>query len=149
VSLIAVTEAEKNDFLKVAERHFRELNPSFTPATDWETHYFATILSSPMYSLRWIAVDGRCAGFVLFGVEKHRFLPRQTGAIYELYIFPQLRRQGIARACALKVIEELRKSSPSKIQLEVTEGNIRASKFWQSLGFRKVTERFVFEGGVE
>ena len=84
----------------------------------------------------------RHVGFVLFGVEEHRFLPRQTGAIYEVYVIPEERRKGIARACAKQVIAELWKASPSKIQLEVVQGNAAAAELWRSLGFQKVTERF-------
>jgi ribosomal protein S18 acetylase RimI-like enzyme len=35
--------------------------------------------------------------------------------------------------------------SPSKIQLEVTEGNEPAVAFWRSLGFERVTQRFVLQ----
>jgi ribosomal protein S18 acetylase RimI-like enzyme len=127
--------------------HFRELNPMFTPADDWKNTYFESILGNPKYSLRWIVSDGQRAGFVLFGLEDHRFLPRQTGVICELYIIPERRREGLARACAEQIIDELWKLSPSKIQLEVVEGNIAAAELWRSLGFRKATERFVLTEG--
>jgi len=143
LSMIPVQPGERQDFLEMAELHFRELNPTFAPAADWKNSYFENILGNPKYSLRWIVSDGQRAGFILFGLEEHRFLPRQTGVICELYVIPELRRQGIARACAKQVIDELWKASPSKIQLEVVEGNPAASKLWRSLGFQKVTERFV------
>jgi UDP-2,4-diacetamido-2,4,6-trideoxy-beta-L-altropyranose hydrolase len=143
LSMRAVEPDEHEHFLKMAEQHFRELNPMFTPAQDWKKSYFEKIENDRKYSLRWIIVDGRPAGFILFGVEEHRFLPRLTGAIYEVYVIPEQRRKGIARACAKQVINELWKSSPSKIQLEVVEGNAGATELWRSLGFQKVTERFV------
>jgi len=143
LTMRAVEPDEQEDFLKMAEQHFRELNPMFTPAQDWKKSFFEKIENDPKYSLRWIIVDGRPAGFILFGVEEHRFLPRLTGAIYEVYVIPEQRRKGIARACAKQVINELWKSSPSKIQLEVVEGNAGATELWRSLGFQKVTERFV------
>jgi len=143
LSMIPVEPDEREDFLKMAQQHFHELNPIFTPAQDWKTSYFETIKNNPRYSLRWIVADGQRVGFILFGVEEHRFLPRQTGAIYEVYVIPEGRRKGIARACAKQIIDELWKSSPSKIQLEVVEGNTAAAGLWRSLGFRKATERFV------
>ena len=143
LSLVPIETQERGEFLAMAERHFRELNPTFTPAHDWRNSYFETIKESPKYSLRWIVVDGQHAGFIIFGVEEHRFLPRQSGAIYELYVVPGQRKKGIARACAEQVIDELRKLSISKIHLEVMEGNLAASKLWVSLGFRKVSERLV------
>lgn len=145
VSMVPVIEADREEFLRMAADHFSELNPAFVPQTDWKQRYFPSILSNPNYSLRWIVCDGKRAGFILFGVEDHRFLPRKTGAIYELYVLPEFRRRGIARACALEAIRELWTHSPSKIQLEVVEGRTAAAALWKSLGFHKVTERFVLE----
>ena len=142
-SLVPIEIRERGDFLAMAEQHFRELNPMFIPAQDWRNSYFETIKENPEYSLRWIVVDGQRAGFIIFGVEEHRFLPRKSGAIYELYVVPGQRKKGIARACAEQVIGELRKVSVSKIQLEVMEGNLAAFELWGSLGFRKVSERLV------
>jgi len=134
--------SEKREFMEMALNHFRELNPAFKLASDWQNCYFESIQSNPNYSLCWIVADGERAGFVLYGIEPHRFLPRRTGAIYELYVSPEHRRKGIARSCAEIVIAELWKSSPSKIQLEVVEGNEAAQGLWNSLGFGKVSERF-------
>ena len=146
-TLVPVEIKEREAFLAMAEQHFRELNPGFTPAHDWQGSYFETIKGNPNYLLRWILVDGQRAGFIISGVEKHHFLPRKTGAIYELYVVPGQRKRGIARACAAQVIKELRKLSISKIQLEVVEGNVAALELWRSLGFRKVTERLILMEG--
>ncbi len=143
LSLVPIETQERGDFLAMAEQHFRELNPAFTPAHDWRNSYFENIQGNPEYSLRWIVVDGHHAGFIIFGVEEHRFLPRRTGAIYELYVVPAQRKQGIARACAQQVIGQLQELSISKIQLEVMVGNLAAAELWGSLGFRRVSERLV------
>ena len=141
--------SEPGPFMQMALRHFCELNPAFEPEPDWERNYFQTIQTNQDFSLCWIVADGMRAGFVLFGIEDHKFLPRRTGAIYELYVMPQHRRKGIARACAKRVIDELWKSSPSKIQLEVVEGNGAAAQLWKALGFKKVTERFALYPSIE
>jgi ribosomal protein S18 acetylase RimI-like enzyme len=130
-------------FLAMAVRHFRELNPKFTPQEDWKLHYLDAILKNSRLSLRWVMADGRRAGFILFGMEDHRFLPRQTGVVYELYISPEFRRHGIARACAQQAIEELQTHSPSKLELEIMKDNPGAAALWASLGFEKVAERWV------
>jgi len=143
LSMIPIELNEREDFLEMAQQHFRELNPMFTPAEDWKNSYFENITRNPRRSLRWIVSDGQHVGFILFGVEEHRFLPRLTGAIYEVHVIPEERRKGFARACAKQIIDELWKASPSKIQLEVVEGNAAAAELWRSLGFQKVTERFV------
>jgi ribosomal protein S18 acetylase RimI-like enzyme len=127
----------------MAEQHFRGLNPDFQPQEDWKRCYFERITSKPQTFLRWIVCDGDRSGFILYGLEPHRFLPRKTGAIFELYVESAKRRRGIARAAAQIAIRELQREGPSKIQLEVVEGNHGAAKLWTSLGFERVTERYV------
>ncbi len=143
VSLVAVEPAERDEFVQIAERHFRGLNPEFVPQDDWKRCYFENILGNPQFFLRWILHAGERSGFILYGLEPHRFLPRTTGAIYELYVNPEKRRKGIARLAAQIAIRELQRHGPSKIQLEVVEGNHGVAALWTSLGFEKATERFV------
>ena len=71
-----------------------------------------------------------------------------TGAIYELYVLPEFRRRGVAKACAIEAIRELWSHGPSKIQLEVIEGRSPAAALWKSLGFQKVTDRYVLSGSM-
>jgi ribosomal protein S18 acetylase RimI-like enzyme len=146
--MVPVLRSEREEFVLMAIRHFSELNPAFVPGDDWRRCFFENILANPEFFLRWIMVDEKRAGFILFGLERHRFLPRKTGAVYELYVAPGFRRRGIARACAVEAISELWTLGPSKIQLEVVEGNTGAAALWKSLGFQKVTERFVLTSGA-
>lgn len=148
VSMLSIAASERDEFLRMAGMHFSEIDSSFVPQDDWRTHYFETILANPQYFLRWIVCDKRRAGFILFGLEKHRFLPRQTGVVYELYVLPEFRQRGVAKACAVEAIRELWTYGPSKIQLEVLEGRVAAAALWKSLGFRKVTDRLVLTGGA-
>jgi ribosomal protein S18 acetylase RimI-like enzyme len=143
VELTAIEPVERDEFMRFAQAHFESLNSTFIPQEDWKRAYFDTILANPQFFLRWIVKSGERAGFILYGLEAHRFLPRTTGTIYELYVDPDHRRRGIARQAAQIAILELRRLGPSKIQLEVVEGNSGAKYLWASLGFHKVTERFV------
>ena len=127
------------------EQHFSELNPAFTPHADWNEHYFDAIVGNPEYYLRWLVDGSERVGFILFGLENHRFLPRKTGMIYEMYVAPAHRRKGIARICAKQAMAEMRSFSPSKIQLETVEGNAKANALWESMGFRQVSQRFVLQ----
>jgi UDP-2,4-diacetamido-2,4,6-trideoxy-beta-L-altropyranose hydrolase len=145
VRMVAVSASEKDEFLCMARQHFSELNPEFTPHPDWTQDYFASIQSNSAHYLRWIMRASERAGFILFGIEKHRFLPRQTGMIYELYVAPAHRRKGVARRCARQAIAELRSFNPSKIQLETVEGNAKANALWRSMGFSRVAERYVLQ----
>ena len=143
---LSIAEADREAFMRMAADHFAELDPSFAPREDWKEHYFPRILSDPRCFLRWIVAEGSKAGFILFGIEDHKFLPRKTGIIYELYILPTMRRRGLAKAGAQFAIEELWACGPSKIQLEVLEGRVSAASFWKALGFQKVSERLVLTG---
>ncbi len=145
VTLAAITIADREPFLKIAEEHFRRLNPAFSPQADWKKYYFEGIVSNPNLFLRWIMRESRRTGFILYGIEKHRFLPRLTGMIYELFVLPEFRRSGVARGSAILAIRELEAHSPSKIQLEVMEGNEGARALWRSLDFEKVSERLVLK----
>lgn len=145
LALAQVSKRDREAFMEMAAQHFRELNPAFAPQADWQKDYFLNISENPKLFLRWIQIDGKRAGFILYGIENHRFLPRQTGAIYELYIRPEFRRNGVGRGCALAAIRELQAHSPSKVQLEIMEGNRPAERLWASLGFKKVSERWVLQ----
>lgn len=145
--MVPIDRSEHDQFLAMAVQYFSLLNSSFIPQEDWKKRYFETIQASPNLFLRWLMYSGQRVGFILFGIEQHRFLPRQVGTIYELFVTPEFRRRGIARTCAEQVISELQTRGLSKIDLEVVEGNVGAVDFWKSMGFRKATQRFVLTDG--
>lgn len=145
VVMVEVSSEDRQAFLQIAMRHFQELSPTFLPQLDWKQHYFESVTKKPRVFAKWILYNGQRAGFIVYGLEDHRFLPRLTGMIYELYVSPQFRRLGIARQCALQVLDELAAHQPSKIQLEVVEGNAPARSLWMSLGFERVAEHFVLK----
>ena len=148
VALAPVVTNEKEEFILMAERHFRELNPKFIAQQDWKDCYFQSISQNRDMTLEWVIASGRRVGFILFGLEPHRFLPRKSGMIYELYIDPSFRRRGFASASALQAINRLRAESPSKVQLEIMTGNVSAELLWESFGFKKVCERWVLDEGA-
>ena len=142
-----IKREDKVSFLEMACRHFGELNPDFVPHEDWKAHYFDSIQSNENVFPCWIMVGSECCGFIIFGTEKHRFLPRSSGMIYELYVLPEHRRKGIGKACAVQALAELSVQGVSRIQLEVMEGNNKAVALWEQLGFQKFSERFILERG--
>jgi ribosomal protein S18 acetylase RimI-like enzyme len=145
VSMQPIGRSEREEFIRMAEQHFRELNSAFEPQEDWKSQYFEAVMSKPKIFARWISLGPQRTGFMLYGVEEHRFLPRLTGMIYELYILPEFRRKGLARQAAVHAIHELEAHSPSKIQLEVLQGNKGAGALWKSLGFETISERLVLK----
>lgn len=148
LTMTAITRDDREEFMRMAEQHFRGLNSAFEPQEDWKRHYFEAVLSKPRIFARWIRLDSRRAGFMLYGLEEHRFLPRLTGMIYELFILPEFRRKGLAQQAAVQAIHELQAHSPSKIQLEVMLGNKGAEALWKTLGFEAVSERLVLKSGT-
>lgn len=147
IGMLPVTASEREEFQQMAIEHFSELNPTFVPQDDWKENYFQSILANHQYFLRWMIHGETKAGFILFGLVDHRFLNRKTGVIFELYVRPQFRRHGIGRTCAEEAIRELWTHAPSKIELEVVNGHAAAVAFWTSMGFQKITERFVLSRG--
>jgi ribosomal protein S18 acetylase RimI-like enzyme len=147
VLLSQVANSDEAEFLTMAEAYFTELNPGFVAADDWRTSYFSGLRASPNTQVQWIQCHGTRAGFVIYGIERHHFLPRSIPHIYEFYVLPRFRRSAVGLEAAKQVLQALRQLSPSRIQLEITSGNTAAAEFWQVFGFRKVAERYVLDEG--
>lgn len=58
--------------------------------------------------------------------------------IEELYVVPEARRGGIARALLTRVLQEARKRGMRGINLEVVPGQAAASALYRALGFEDV-----------
>ena len=134
-----VTVADRDEFLAMAEAHFRELNPAFYPQQDWKLGFF----HAAKHRAKWIQHEGKRVGFIIYGIKPDPIMPRVHGAIHELYIVPEFRRKGLAKQAAIAAIEELEKGHPHKIEIEIMDGNDGALALWQSLGFGKVSDRWV------
>jgi ribosomal protein S18 acetylase RimI-like enzyme len=143
VTMQPILSSDHGEFVEMAMQYFRTLNPQFDSQPDWKQLYFQNVLSDLSLFVRWVLADGQRVGFIMFGLERHRILPRVGGAIYELYIRPEFRRKGIAATAARQAISELQAQSPSKIELQIMAGNHGATAFWKALGFCKVSECYV------
>jgi ribosomal protein S18 acetylase RimI-like enzyme len=144
-----VRSDEREAFVSMARSYFCELNPAFVPTPEWPTEYFAGIEARPDTSLCWIVSSEVRVGFALFGREKHRFLPKTIGFVYEIYIQPSFRRQGVAREVALQIIQRLSASGVAGVQLEIAAGNQAAARFWEQLGFSQVAQRYTRSAKAE
>ncbi|HYM38604.1 MAG TPA: GNAT family N-acetyltransferase [Thermoplasmata archaeon] len=56
--------------------------------------------------------------------------------VNDFFVEPALRRKGIGRALATKILEEAKAMHIDQIDLEVLPTNTPAAAFWKSLGFR-------------
>ncbi len=63
--------------------------------------------------------------------------------VNDFFVEPTLRRKGIGRALATKLLEEAKAMHVDQIDLEVLPTNTAAAAFWKSLGFRN-TGRTVY-----
>ena len=87
----------------------------------------------------WLAErEGRAVGIFLanqiVSVERGGF----TLWIEELYVIPEARRSGVARALLAKVSEEARRQRIRALDLEVVPTQAAAFALYRSLGFRDV-----------
>jgi len=65
-------------------------------------------------------------------------------AVNDFFVRPDMRRRGVGRELAKRLIEECRKIKVDEINLEVLSGNKTAAAFWSSMGFRQAN-RFLFK----
>lgn len=56
--------------------------------------------------------------------------------VNDFFVEPPLRRKGIGRALAAKLLEEAKAMHVDQIDLEVLPSNAPAGAFWKSMGFR-------------
>ncbi len=66
--------------------------------------------------------------------------------VNDFYVDPTLRRKGIGRALATKLVDEAKAMHVDQIDLEVLPTNAAAAAFWKSLGFRN-TGRTIYSRG--
>ncbi len=56
--------------------------------------------------------------------------------VNDFFVDPSIRRKGVGRALATKLLEEAKAMHVDRIDLEVLPSNAAAAAFWKSLGFR-------------
>jgi ribosomal protein S18 acetylase RimI-like enzyme len=145
ISFEPVAEGDRAAFETAAIAHYSELDARFTPAEDWRREWFRAAAFRPRRFARWIVAGGERAGFIVYGAEPHRFLPREHGLVLELWVAPAWRQRGVARAAGAAAVAHLHSLGLTRIQLEVSGADVKAARLWQSLGFAKAAERYVLE----
>jgi ribosomal protein S18 acetylase RimI-like enzyme len=86
--------------------------------------------------------DGAVAGFATAHWYSHPTLVGRTGAIEELYVVPDLRRQGVGSQLVDHVLGYLRDMQATAFRAESQRGDKRAMAFFRALGW--ATEVTVF-----
>ena len=57
-------------------------------------------------------------------------------AVNDFFVEPAMRRKGVGRALATKLVDEAKAMHVDQIDLEVLPANAAAAAFWKSVGFR-------------
>ncbi|MCM3182567.1 GNAT family N-acetyltransferase [Priestia megaterium] len=78
--------------------------------------------------------ENKLAGWVLIGPSADFFSKEEIGFIYELYVVPEYRGQGLAKPLMQKAIDELSIKGYREIRLSVHAGNF-AQHVYRELGF--------------
>jgi ribosomal protein S18 acetylase RimI-like enzyme len=107
------------------ERHFRKKIEAFVEGDRTE---------------RWVGEgpSGEFLGYLILG-ESGFLTPETHAFVYDIWVAPEFRQQGIGKALVEWALEWARSRGHRKIKLEVGEGNARARHVYEALGFR--TER--------
>jgi ribosomal protein S18 acetylase RimI-like enzyme len=140
-TLVPVEKEDREAFMEMATTYFKEAIPGFNPDEDFRKFFFDGMFKPNIFR-DWVVRDGKRLGFVIFGIEDHLFLPRKTGFFYAFYIVPESRRGSLATLVMQDCCRILDTFHPSKIQLEVIEGNEEAHQIWTWMGFRRVSSKY-------
>jgi ribosomal protein S18 acetylase RimI-like enzyme len=140
-TLVPVVSEDRDSFMEMAITYFKEATPGFEPQEDFKKYFFPGMFK-PNIFCDWVVRNGKRVGFVIFGVEDHLFLPRKTGFFYAFYIVPEARKGSVAPLVMQECCRVLDTFHPSKIQLEVIEGNEEAHRIWTWMGFRRVSSKY-------
>ncbi|MBI3322733.1 MAG: ribosomal protein S18-alanine N-acetyltransferase [Candidatus Omnitrophica bacterium] len=98
----------------------------------WSEDDFTRVLRQRNIRL-WVAEkDDKVVGFMIYELHKHHL------HILNFAVGRQFRRTGIGRNMVHKLASKLSAQRKNRITLEVRESNLKAQKFFRSMGFRAV-----------
>ena len=120
--------------------HHAQLDPAFTPSSRWQEEYrhFIRGLLGRDDALAVVGVDGdRVVGYAVgrISVLPGFFEQRRRGYIHDVVTREAYRLRGIGRRLVEALLDWLRESEVSAVELTVAVKNEEAVAFWTSLGF--------------
>jgi ribosomal protein S18 acetylase RimI-like enzyme len=83
--------------------------------------------------------DDLVCGFVTVAVMPASLMLGTAWSIRDLYVTPQHRRSGVARALLEHVIDDARAAGALRVSLQTETGNSSALKLYAGIGFEPVT----------
>jgi ribosomal protein S18 acetylase RimI-like enzyme len=128
--------------LLVAEHHEFDPERFIAPEPDTPQRYGRFLVSHLAGEERMVLVadrEGAVIGYVFFGVEgfDYMVLRGPAGAIYDLVVDPDHRRQGIGRILMDAALTELARRGAPRAVLSTAEKNHGAHQLFEREGFRR------------
>ncbi len=134
VMIVKATEEEIQEIrTKSADALFEGTTHQFQPSTERVNELIDNALQKGCYYLV-SRQENKLAGWVLAGPSADFFSKEEIGFIYELYVVPEYRGQGLAKPLMQKAIDELSIKGYREIRLSVHAGNF-AQHVYRELGF--------------
>lgn len=115
-----------------------ELSAGYMKSNDHMTYEMVSkVLSNGGYYL--IAQHNwEVMGWILLGYDQNFYQNKPVGFLYELYVFPPYRKNGVGKILMKEAMVQLKKAGMKSVQLNVFAGN-SAKRLYEKLGFKDVT----------
>jgi ribosomal protein S18 acetylase RimI-like enzyme len=97
-------------------------------------------------------VDGRVVGFILgmvIDLMPDIFDQRPSGFLADIYVEPQVRRQGVGRGLVKALVDWFRQCGIHAFDWHVSSNNPEGIAFWRSIGGRDVMIRMRADVGAK
>jgi ribosomal protein S18 acetylase RimI-like enzyme len=139
VALVAIAEADYDDFFAMLEVYDRELQAYETVEPNHEVE-FATYRQAILddmegRELLWIMRGDDRAGFVMTRTSEDWPEGDPIMSISEFYVVPHRRRNGVGRAAVERLLADHRDRGTFLVQASIMRENKAARDFWATLGF--------------
>lgn len=134
IMIAKATEEELQEIrTKSADALFEGTMKQFHPSAERVNELVGSAFEKGCYYLV-LRQENKLAGWVLIGPSTDFFSKEEIGFIYELYVVPEYRGQGLAKPLMQKAIDELSIKGYPEIRLSVHAGNF-AQHVYRELGF--------------
>jgi len=112
---------------------------------------FGTLLDDPRLGCVWIAeFDGRSAGHAVLTVRYTMEHGALSGYIDDLYVRPECRRMGLARALVTELAEECQRRRCKSLYVEVGQDNVPALGLYREFGLAAYQDgRILLNGTID
>ena len=131
------------DLIARLKRLNGEFDPLFRPSDKVDQDSLSTLktrISNKDYIILVAISQSKVVGVIKAAIrDRIYYEPRKEGAIVEFYIMPEYRRGKLGKQLFDSMVSALRKKGAELITAEFPSQNEIASKFYNKLGFRSLT----------